>query len=139
VNIQIPVSAGELIDRITILRLKQSRIRERRKLAHVKSELERLEEICERTVGPLEEAPLRVTKRLGEPEAVNRGIWDVEDKLRALERARDFGPCFIEAARRVYRLNDERHRLKRALSEDYGSAIVEEKSHASADPETDPA
>ena len=138
-NIQIPVSAGELIDRITILRLKQSRIRDRRKLANVNSELERLQEICERTVGPLEEAPLRVTKRLGELEAVNRGIWDVEDKLRALERARDFGPRFIEAARRVYRLNDERHRLKRALSEDYGSAILEEKSHASADPETDPA
>ncbi|MCY3598497.1 MAG: DUF6165 family protein [Gemmatimonadetes bacterium] len=138
-NIQIPVSAGELIDRITILRLKQSRIRDPRKLANVNSELERLQEICEQTIGPLEGAPLRVTKRLGELEAVNRGIWDVEDKLRALERARDFGHRFIEAARQVYRLNDERHRLKRALSEDYGSAILEEKSHASADPETDPA
>ena len=139
VNIEIPVSAGELIDRITILRLKQARIHDPRKLANVNSELERLREICERTVGPLEEAPLRVTERLGELEAVNRGIWDVEDKLRALERARDFGPRFIEAARQVYRLNDERHRLKRALSEDYGSATLEEKSHASAGPELDPA
>lgn len=139
VNIEIPVSAGELIDRITILRLKQARIRDPRKLANVNSELERLREICERTVGLLEEAPLRVTKRLVELEAVNRGIWDVEDKLRALERARDFGPRFVEAARQVYRLNDERHRLKRALSEDFGSASLEEKSHASADPEGDPA
>ncbi|MYA34715.1 MAG: hypothetical protein F4164_12535 [Gemmatimonadales bacterium] len=138
-NIQIPVSAGELIDRITILRLKQARIRDRGKLANVTSELERLDEICERTIGPLEEAPLRVTARLRELEAVNRGIWDVEDKLRALERARDFGTRFIEAARQVYRLNDERHRLKRALSEDYGSAMLEEKSHASADTELDPA
>ena len=132
-NIQIPVSAGELIDRITILRLKQARIRDPRKLANVNSELERLRKICERTIGPLDEAPLQVAKRLGELEAVNRGIWDVEDKLRALERARDFGPRFIEAARRVYRLNDERHHLKRALSEDYGSAILEEKSHPEAD------
>jgi len=139
VNIEIPVSAGELIDRITILRLKQARIRDCRKLANVNSELERLQEICERTIGPLAEAPLRVTERLGELEAVNRGIWDVEDKLRALERARDFGPRFTEAARQVYRLNDERHRLKRALSEDYGSAILEEKSHASPDPGADPA
>ena len=138
-NIEIPVSAGELIDRITILRLKRARIRDRRKLANVNAELERLRKICERTIGSLEEAPLRVTERLGELEAVNRGIWDVEDKLRALERARDFGSDFIDAARQVYRLNDERHRLKRALSEDYGSAILEEKSHASTDPETDPA
>ena len=136
-NIEIPVSAGELIDRITILRLKQARIRDRRKLANVVSELGRLEEICERTIGPLEEAPLRVMERVGELEAVNRGIWDVEDKLRALERAREFGSPFIEAARQVYRLNDERHRLKRALSDDYGSAILEEKSHASADAEMD--
>lgn len=137
-NIEIPVSAGELIDRITILRLKQARIRDRRKLANVNSELERLQGICERTIGSLEEAPLRVTERLGELEAVNRGIWDVEDKLRALERARDFGSRFIDAARQVYRLNDERHRLKRALSEDYGSAVLEEKSHASPDREADP-
>lgn len=138
-NIEIPVSAGELIDRIVILRLKQARIRDRRKLANVNSELANVEAVCERTIGALDAAPSRVRERVAALAEVNRGIWDVEDELRRLERAADFGPRFTEAARQVYRLNDERHRLKRALSEDYGSGIVEEKSHASADPEMDPA
>lgn len=137
-NIEIPVSAGELIDRITILRLKQARIRDRRKLANVNSELANVEAVCARTIGPLEAAPSGVRERVASLAEVNRGIWDVEDELRRLERANDFGPRFTKAARQVYRLNDERHRLKRALSEDYGSGIVEEKSHASADPEMDP-
>ena len=132
-NIKIPVSAGELIDRITILRLKQARIRDRRKLANVNSELANVEAVCARTIGALEAAPSRVRELVAALAEVNRGIWDVEDELRRLDRANDFGPRFTEAARQVYCLNDERHRLKRALSEDYGSAIIEEKSH----PETD--
>lgn len=123
------MSAGELIDRIVILRLKQARIRDRRKLANVNSELANVEAVCERMIGALEDAPSHVRKRVTALAEVNRGIWDVEDELRRLERADDFGPRFTEAARQVYRLNDERHRLKRALSEDYGSAILEEKSH----------
>ncbi|MDE2662430.1 MAG: DUF6165 family protein [Gemmatimonadota bacterium] len=133
------MSAGELIDRITILRLKQARIRDRRKLANVNSELANVEAVCARTIGALDAAPRRVRERVAALAEVNRGIWDVEDELRRLERADDFGPRFTEAARQVYRLNDERHRLKRALSEDYGSGIVEEKSHTSADPEIAPA
>jgi hypothetical protein len=129
VNIEIPVSAGELIDRIVILRLKQARIRDRRKLANVNSELANVEAVCARTIGPLAAAPPRVRKQVEALAEVNRGIWDVEDELRRLESADDFGPRFTEAARQVYRLNDERHRLKRALSEDYGSGILEEKSH----------
>lgn len=137
-NIEIPVSAGELIDRITILRLKQARIRDRRKLANVNSELANVEAVCERTIGRIDAAPSRVRERVAALAEVNRGIWDVEDELRRLERAHDFGPRFTEAARQVYRLNDERHRLKRALSEDYGSPILEEKSHATGAPETSP-
>ena len=132
-NIEIPISVGELIDRITILRLKRARIRDRRKLANVTSELERFEAICERAIGPLDDAPPHVRRRVAELDEANRGIWDVEDELRALERAGDFGPRFTAAARQVYRLNDERHRLKRTLSEAYGSGILEEKSHAAAD------
>ena len=133
-NIQIPVSAGELIDRILILRLKRTRIRDRRKLANIITELNRLEAICERAIGPLNDAPADVARRSDDLGVVNRDIWDAEDELRALEGAGDFGPRFIDAARRVYRLNDERHRLKRALSEAYGTRMLEEKSHATADP-----
>ncbi|WP_420632517.1 DUF6165 family protein [Candidatus Palauibacter sp.] len=132
-NIKIPVSVGELIDRITILRLKRARIHDRRKLTNVTAELERLEAICEREIGSLGDAPPRVRKRVGELEEVNRRIWDAEDELRSLERASQFGPRFTEAARQVYLLNDERYRLKRALSEDHGSGILEEKYHAAVD------
>lgn len=138
-NIEIPVSVGELIDRISILRLKRARIRDPQKLANVISELDHLEAIRDRTIGSLADAPPQVRQRVAELDEANRRIWDVEDELRLLERVGDFGPRFVNAARQVYRLNDERHRLKRALSEDYGSAILEEKSHASADPEIDPA
>ena len=137
-NIEIPVSVGELIDRLSILRLKRARIRDPRKLANVVSELERLEAIRERTIGPPDDAPPHVRQRVADLVAdldeANRGIWEVEDELRSLERTGDFGPRFTAAARQVYRLNDERHRLKRALSEAYGSAILEEKSHSTADP-----
>ena len=132
-NIEIPVSAGELIDRITILRLKQARIRDPQKLQNVNSELANIEAVCERTIGALDAAPSRVRGRIATLAEVNRRIWDVENELRRLECADDFGRRFTEAARQVYRLNDERHRLKRALGEDYASAILEEKSH----PETD--
>lgn len=138
-NIEIPVSVGELIDRISILRLKRARIRDPQKLANVISELDHLEAIRDRMIGSLADVPPHVRQRVAELDEANRRIWDVEDELRLLERAGDFGPRFVNAARQVYRLNDERHRLKRALSEDYGSEIVEEKSHASTVPEIDPA
>ena len=133
-NIEIPVSVGELIDRISILRLKRARIRDPQKLANVALELDRLEAIRDRTIGSPDEAAPHVRQRVADLDEANRGIWDVEDELRSLERAGDFGPRFTAAARQVYRLNDERHRLKRALSEAYGSGILEEKSHATADP-----
>lgn len=125
-GISIPVSAGELMDRITILRIKNDRMTDPAKLENVRHELFRLEAIRERELPPSETiAPL-----ISALEGVNVDLWDVEDELRELEAAAAFSDQFVASARSVYRLNDERHRLKRAISVAYGSEITEEKSYA---------
>jgi len=92
----VDISKGELIDKITILEIKNEKIDDVEKLKLMN---------------------------------VNRELWDVEDDLRALEKLGKFDDAFIEKARSVYKLNDERSRLKRIINVDEGSDIVEEKSH----------
>ncbi len=125
VPITIPVSVGELVDRITILRLKKARFHEREKIAAVSSELDRLEEIREREVDELDAIEAFVLD-LAE---INGRLWNIENELRELEEDQDFGPRFVESARRVYLLNDERYRLKCAIGEACGSDLTEEKSY----------
>ena len=125
-RISIPVSVGELFDRISILRIKSERISDPEKLVNVREELEQLESIVERDLRATSESE-ELERRLTE---VNTSLWEVEDEIRELEAASDFGAAFVRAARSVYRLNDERHALKRALSVVYGSEIVAEKSYA---------
>jgi hypothetical protein len=125
VDILAPISVGELIDKITILRIKRERIRAAAAQDNIQRELDGLLQIRARAplatpdLAALEEQLLQVNGRL----------WDVEDELRALEQGNNFGERFIELARSVYRLNDERSRLKRRINEVTGSAIVEEKSY----------
>jgi len=123
--VTIAVGAGELIDKITILQIKQRRIRDRQKLAHIDAELA----ILERAL--VEQLPL--TDLLRELQDalfdVNMALWDAEDALRALERDGDFGSRFVELARSVYRHNDRRAALKREINASSGSQIVEEKSY----------
>jgi hypothetical protein len=125
-NILAPISVGELIDKITILRIKRERIPAAAAQANIERELHRLLEIRAR-------APLVTGGELGALEEqlfqVNGRLWDVEDALRGLEQEDNFGTHFIELARSVYRLNDQRSMLKRKINEVTGSAIVEEKSY----------
>ena len=125
VDILAPISVGELIDKITILRIKRERIHAAPARANVESELDRLLEI--RARASLDRADLAGLE--DELFQVNGRLWDVEDELRALEQNGDFGKRFIELARSVYRLNDRRSGLKRRINTITGSAIVEEKSH----------
>lgn len=121
-----PIAAGDLIDRITILEIKSDRIADPVKLVNIRAELAALDAIREArlpTGGDL--AALK-----GDLRAVNEALWEVEDRLRDLERGRDFGQAFVDAARSVYRHNDRRAALKRAINEAVGSDIVEEKSYA---------
>ena len=125
VDILAPISVGELIDKITILRIKRERIRAASAQANIDRELDRLLEI--RAGASLDLAELAALEE--ELFRVNGRLWDVEDEVRALEQHGDFGERFIELARSVYRLNDQRSMLKRRINEVTGSAIVEEKSY----------
>ncbi len=121
----VEVSAGELLDKLTILRIKSQRIVDPEKLRNIRTEMEALTGVRQGL------APSRELEELEEQlAAVNEQLWDIEDAIRACERGGDFGPRFIELARSVYRTNDRRAGLKRAINELLGSAIVEEKSYA---------
>ena len=125
VDILAPISVGELIDKITILRIKRERIRAAPAQANIGRELDRLLEI--RAGASLDRAELAALEE--ELFRVNGRLWDVEDEVRSLEQRGDFRERFIELARSVYRLNDQCSVLKRRINEVTGSAIVEEKSY----------
>ena len=121
-----PSSLGELIDKITILRIKAERIREPEKLANVHRELTALERSAREdgASGP----PIDfLTDQLA---AVNGRLWTIEDAIRMCEREGDFGPRFVALARSVYCENDTRAAIKRAINMLAHSALVEEKSYA---------
>lgn len=120
-----PVSAGELIDKITILRVKAARIGDPVKTANVQAELALLEETAARELPASPELD-RLTAELTE---INAALWDIEDGKRDCERRQDFGPAFVALARRVYIDNDRRAAVKRQINVLVGSEIVEEKSY----------
>lgn len=123
---QVPVSWGELIDKITILEIKSERIRAEAALANVRGELALLLRIAEPVLAT-QNAVAQTKSRL---RAVNERLWDVEDCLRKKEAAGEFGPGFIALARSVYKNNDERAALKRKINDALPCGIAEEKSYA---------
>lgn len=123
--IEIPVSWGELLDKLTILEIKTERIADDDKRANVSTELALL-----RSRWSADHGNGRVFGLTSALKGVNETLWRIEDEIRECERRKDFGPRFIELARSVYITNDERARLKRAINALMGSAITEEKSYA---------
>jgi hypothetical protein len=123
--VYIPVSWGELLDKIAILEIKAARIPEPGKLDHVQRELTALRAVRDRE-GAISEAAARAAAALAR---VNLALWDVEDALRSLEREGRFDAEFVDLARSVYRHNDRRAALKRRISLLMGSRFVEEKSY----------
>jgi hypothetical protein len=124
-EIQVPVSPGELLDKITILRIKSARMSDAAKLANVRHELGLLEQTW-RTAVP---AGVNLAAEERALEAVNTKLWDVEDRLRDQEAAQRFDAGFIELARAVYFSNDERAAIKKRINVALGSALIEEKSY----------
>lgn len=120
-----PISAGELIDKITILRVKATRIGDPAKEANVRAELALLEATASRE---LQGSP-ELERLTAELTRINAVLWDIEDGKRDHERRQDFGPSFVALARRVYIDNDRRAAVKRAINALAGSEIVEEKSY----------
>lgn len=124
-NINVPISPGELLDKITILEIKSENIENQEKLANVKTELELLSKIWSNT-SP--DSSLDELKQ--ELKDNNKALWDIEDKIRIKESNKEFDQVFIELARSVYIQNDKRADTKKKINLKLGSLIVEEKSYA---------
>jgi len=117
---KIPVSIGELVDKITILKIKLKYLKGQKK-ANVKYEYDLLLDI-------LKDSPILMEDNLiKELQNINQKLWEVEDKIRKKELNKDFEEEFIILARSVYRLNDERFKTKNDLNQNYNSEIIEEK------------
>lgn len=122
-EILVPVSVGELVDKITILRIKQRKIQDQGKLRNIGKELDALVAVCKRANIDLDDPTVQ------ELEGINLKLWKIEDDIRDKERARTFDQGFIELARAVYVTNDERFVVKSKLNTAYGSQLKEEKSY----------
>jgi hypothetical protein len=124
-EILVPISPGELLDKITILRIKVVRMQDAAKLANVKLELALLEQTWRETGG--------ATAALAQEEHalhdVNERLWDIEDRIRDKEAKQSFDRDFIELARAVYVCNDERAAIKKRINQQLGSRLIEEKSY----------
>lgn len=120
-----PISAGELIDKITILEIKQKQIRDPDKLIHIEQELAQLTASWQRSqYAQFEVSDLRIALS-----SINQRLWDIEDRIREKELLQEFDDEFIELARSVYFNNDERARLKKDINLQTGSILTEEKSY----------
>jgi hypothetical protein len=126
-DILVPVSPGELLDKITILRIKAARIGDAAKVANVKHELA----LLEKTWKDSGAAAVDLADEEANLTRVNEKLWVIEDEIRDEERARRFTEKFIELARAVYVTNDERAAIKKRINSALGSTIVEEKSYKS--------
>ncbi len=124
-EILIPISPGELLDKITILQIKAERIADPMKVANVKTELDMLNKIWSEAV----EVDAEISALTAELKSVNEALWEIEDDIRNEERGKRFGERFIELARAVYVTNDERANAKKKVNLHLNSAIVEEKSY----------
>lgn len=128
-HILVPISVGELMDKISILEIKSERIANAAQRANVRRELVALRAV---DLGRVDRAML--ARCHAELKRVNAELWDVEDAIRECDARGDFGSTFVELARSVYRLNDTRARIKKEINLASGSRLVEEKSYKSFRP-----
>ena len=120
-----PISLGELVDKITILEIKNEKINNKEKLINISNELDKLLTL----LNSLQLSKKDLDKYSKQLYVVNKKLWETEDILRALENEKSFNKEFIENARNVYKLNDERFRIKNKLNTQFSSEIIEEKSY----------
>jgi len=125
-DIKVPISPGEMLDKITILRIKSARMTDPKKLANVRLELDALQTTWSASAHAQADIEAEMTALL----QVNERLWVIEDDIRDKERAQAFDAEFIRLARSVYFENDERAAIKRRINVKLGSSIVEEKSYA---------
>ena len=119
------ISAGELIDKITILEIKKDKISDKEKLTQVEKELVSLKETLKKSISD-QDLILNLKKDLKD---INSKLWEIEDGKRNAEKNNDFGKKFVELARNVYKFNDERAKIKLKINNLLGSRIKEVKSY----------
>ena len=119
------ISAGELIDKITILEIKKAKITNKDKLVEIEKELLSLKDTMKKFIPNNSE----VSKFKDNLKDINLKLWDIEDGKRSAEKNNDFGEKFVELARKVYKFNDERAKIKLAINNALGSNIKEVKSY----------
>lgn len=125
-SINIELSVGELLDKVTILQIKSERISDQAKLENINKELRVLTGLWEESV--YSQSDLK--ENIQALKEVNEALWDIEDKIRDKERDQSFDQEFIELARSVYFTNDKRAEIKKVINTKTGSELVEEKSYS---------
>tara|TARA_B110000483_G_scaffold149901_1_gene178546 strand:+ start:509 stop:895 length:387 start_codon:yes stop_codon:yes gene_type:complete len=123
--IKIPVSVGELVDKITILEIKKKIIKDKKKLINIKNELEFLNDILKKKV----KLDNLIKKEISSLKKINMKLWVIEDGKRNCETNKNFGKKFLLLARNVYIYNDKRAKIKLNINMLTGSKIIEEKSY----------
>ena len=122
--INIPVSLGELVDKISILRIKKKNIMDKEKLILINEELFLLESILTKTI-----ESKKIKKDLNDLIKINLELWKIEDEIRDCEKIKNFDQKFIDLARSVYITNDKRSKIKLQINNNFGSTLVEVKSY----------
>ena len=124
-KISVPISVGELFDKISILEIKKIKIKDKTKLQDIKFELNALKQILTKKKLYKKNNKEQYTKLFN----INKRLWNIEDKKRSYEKSKKFDKAFIELARKVYLLNDRRAKIKNKINQNSGSKIREVKSY----------
>ena len=124
-KISVPISVGELFDKISILEIKKIKIKDKTKLQDIKFELNALKQILTKKRLHKKDNKEQYTKLFN----INKRLWNIEDKKRSYEKSKKFDKAFIELARKVYLLNDRRAEIKNKINHISGSTIREIKSY----------
>lgn len=119
---KIEVSNGEIVDKLTIIEIKLENIRNEQKLANLKTEYEVLDQAVALIISKSDPLYIELLE-------INKKLWIIEDRIRELEKSKDFGSEFVEVARSVYFTNDLRSEVKRKINEKTKSKLIEEKSY----------
>ena len=126
-QLKVPVSVGEVLDKITILQIKLAHISDANKRVNIQNELDALLPLVAGDVF----TTVEMQGLMAELKSVNEALWDIEDDIREKEAAKSFDAEFIELARAVYVTNDKRAEIKKQINLATGSALIEEKSYES--------
>jgi hypothetical protein len=124
-KVSVPISLGELLDKISILEIKNKKILNESKILNIKKELNGLKKVLDELNINLSESNSLYNKLY----KINLTLWEIEDSIRVLEKNEDFGEKFIELARAVYKTNDQRFEVKNDINKLFNSEYVEEKSY----------